>query len=231
MLPVRKGEKVDELVKSIKNSTYPHIEIIVVDEGFERSIQRNYGMARAKGEFILFLDSDQYPHPNLIADCRRLMFHYDAIYIPEVIITKGFFGYLRNWERKFYLATPIDIVKFIRNKDLVWFDPLQRGPEDSDFDRRIKGVRTISQYPLYHNDNVSMIDYFKKKIYYSQSMVRYAQRHKGDKVLNFWWRCFGVFFEEGKWRIAIRRPDLLILVWLMLFVRGIIYAYIISSKR
>jgi len=221
--PTRKGEDIKELIKSVKNSLYPHIEIVVIDEGMERAIQRNFGMAKANGEFIMILDSDQYPHPMLISECRSLMYSYDALYIPEVIITKGLFAYIRNWERSFYNSTPIDVVRFIRNDKLQWFDPLQKGTEDSDWDRRIVGKRGITSYPLFHNDRVSMVSYFRKKAYYAKSMVRYAQKHKDDKVLDWKWRCFGVFLEQGKWKRFIRRPDLALAVLFIIFIRGLIY--------
>jgi glycosyltransferase involved in cell wall biosynthesis len=219
----RHKEDLSVLLESIRTQTYPHIEVIVVDEGKERSAQRNIGIDRATGEYLLFADADWKLTPMLISDCRRLMFYCDALYIPEIIATKGFFGYLRNWERQFYTATPVDVVRFVRRKDCPRFDETMSGPEDSDWDKEVKGFRGTTSVPYYHHDNVSMINYFKKKAYYSKSMVRYAQKHSDDKVLNWKWRCFGVFFEQGKWKRVLRRPDLMILVWLVIFIRGLIY--------
>jgi glycosyltransferase involved in cell wall biosynthesis len=223
ILPIRKGEDISELIKSIKTSSYPHIEIIMVDEGFERSKQRNIGITRAAGEFLLIVDSDWILHPFLIAECRSLMYTHDAVYIPEIIITKGLFAYIRNWERQFYTATPIDVVRFLRHKDCPEFDETLHGPEDSSWDREIKGKRVISKTPYYHNDNVSMIKWFCKKAYYCKSMKHFSEKHPGDKTLDWKWRCIMVFLEHGKWKRFIKRPDLALAVLAMIFVRGIIY--------
>jgi glycosyltransferase involved in cell wall biosynthesis len=223
IIPKRKDEDISKLIKSIKNSLYPHIEIIVVDEGLERSAQRNIGIERAKGEFLLFVDSDWILKPWLIAVCVSMMYKFDAIYIPEVIKTKGLFAYIRNWERQFYTATPIDCVRFVRREGCPRFDETMSGPEDADWDRRVLGRRGVCLVSYYHYDNVSMIKWFCKKAYYSKSMAKYAQKNKNDKVLDWKWRCWGIFTEQGKWREFIKRPDLALAVLTMIFIRGIIY--------
>ena len=224
IIPIRRGENITKLLDYIHKSYYKDYEIIVVDEGLERSRQRNIGINRAKGEYILILDSDQYPSKLLLGECVELMKQdWDALYIPELIITDGWFAQIRNWERQFYNGTPIDCVRFVRNNYCPYFDETMSGPEDSDWDRRVRGDRTITENRFYHNDNVGLVDYFKKKAYYSESMERFEFKNPNDKVLNFWWRCFGVFFEEGKWRRVLKAPHLFICVMLIIFIRGIIY--------
>jgi len=209
--------------ESARNSTYKNIEIIIINEGKKRSEQRNIGINKAKGNFIFYLDSDHIISHKLIEECVELMQEYDALYIPEIITTKGWFAKIRNWERSFYNSTPIDCVRFIKSEYCPKFNLELDGPEDSDWDRRIKGIKTTSDNPLYHYDNINVIDFFRKKAYYSKSMKRFAERNPDDKILNFWWRCFGVFFENGKWKRVIKRPDLMIVVWFLIFIRGVIY--------
>lgn len=226
IIPIRRGENTDNIIASILSSDFKDYEIIVVDEGLERSRQRNIGIDRAKGEYLLILDSDQRVSSFLIGECvRKINCGIDAIYIQEIIKTKGLFAYIRNWERQFYTATPIDVVRFVRRENCPKFDEAMVGPEDSDWDRQIEGIRSISIAPLYHYDNVGVIDFFYKKAYYCKSMKRFAERNPDDKILNFWWRCFGVFVEQGKWKRFLSRPDLAIAVLTLIFVRGVIYLW------
>jgi len=222
----RHGEDLTQVLEAINNSTYGNIEVIVVDEGLERSAQRNIGITRAKGKFLLILDSDQVISPDLIKECvDKMNCGIGGMYIPEIIKTKGFFAYIRNWERQFYNATPIDVVRFVRAKGCPLFDLELSGPEDSAWDRQVKGLRLTSKNPLYHYDNIGMIKYFQKKAYYSKSMKRFAELYPNDKCLDWKWRCFGVFFEQGKWKRFLSRPDLAIAVLAIIFIRGIIYLW------
>ena len=65
IIPTHKDAQIENCVACIKQSTYKNIEIIVVDEGKERSAQRNIGMDRAKGDYYLILDSDQMVEPKV----------------------------------------------------------------------------------------------------------------------------------------------------------------------
>jgi len=222
----RHREDLAQVLEAIHNSTYKNIEIIVVDEGKERSTQRNIGIKRATGRYLFILDSDQVISSRLIEECvEKMEFGIGGMYIPEIIKTKGIFAYIRNWERQFYKGSPIDCVRFVRAKDCPLFDESMSGPEDSDWDRQIKGIKVVAKNPLYHYDNIGIIKYFKKKAYYSKSMARFTELYPNDKVLNWKWRCFGVFFENGKWKKFLLRPDLAIAVLILIFVRGVIYKW------
>ena len=225
IIPKKRDEDISGLINSIIFSTYKDYEIIVVDEGLERSAQRNIGISRAKGEYLLILDSDQHPSPELIAECVHSMNWVDALYIPETITTKGWFAKLRNWERQFYDGTSIDCVRFVRAKDCPPFDETMSGPEDSDWDRRVGGRRGVTRSRLYHQDNVGIVQYFKKKAYYAKSMGKFSYKNPDDEVTNFWWRCFGVFFENGKWRGVVTAPHMFLAVMVLIFIRGVIYLW------
>jgi len=223
IVPIRRGETITGLAWQLSASTYENIELIVVDEGLERSVQRNMGIDSANGEYLLILDSDQWVTIYLIEECVKLMEKYDALYIPEVLRTRSMFDVVRNWERQFYTGTPVDCVRFVRADRCPKFDETMSGPEDSDWDRRVYGRRGITKNVVEHVERVSMLGYFKKKAYYAESMKRFEEKHPKDKVTNFWWRCFGVFFEKGKWKRVIRAPHMFLAVMIILFVRGVIY--------
>lgn len=226
---VVKGSRMDRALMSVALSTYKNIEIICVDENKERSVQRNTGLACARGEYVCYLDDDQYISRELIEECVDLMESgYDALYIPEIIVTNNWFGRLRNWERKFYTGTAVDCVRFFRAEGVPRFDTTMSGPEDADFDHKVKGHREVTHNVLYHDDDVGVIKYLKKKAYYCKSMETYRRRWPQDKVLSFWYRCFGVFTENGKWKWLIQKPHFTFMLMVIIFLRGVLY---ICRKR
>lgn len=225
---VRNDPNVVECLSHIKWSQkfYKNLEILVVDEGLERSAQRNIGIARATGEYLLILDSDMMITPKLIAECVHLMRRDPsrvALYIPERIVTKGWFGRLRDWERQFYNGSLVDVVRFVRAEGCPLFDEDLHGVEDSDWERRMPGNKATTDNHFNHHDKCSLWKYLKKKLYYAQCLSAYKKKNPDDKLLTFRYRCFKVFIENGKWKRLLKRPDLSFQVAFLLLARGIIY--------
>jgi len=223
IIPTHKDAQIENCVACIKQSTYKNIEIIVVDEGKERSAQRNIGMDRAKGDYYLILDSDQMVEPKVIEQCMALAEKCISIYIPERTFGTGLFNRLRDWERQFYICTPVDVVRFVEAKHCPRFDETMSGPEDSDWDRRIQGRRGITAACIWHYDGANLWRYLKKKVYYAKSMQRFKEKWPNDKVTKLWYRCFWIFIEKGKWKRLIAKPHYAVLLFMLIFTRGIIY--------
>ena len=209
----------------LKASLPKDVEFIEINQGLERSAQRNIGIEKSTGKYLLILDSDQSISPGLVRECEHLMSAgFSSVYIPEIIVVKSFFGRIRKFEREFYTGTAVDVPRFVRKDCCPKFDLRLSGPEDADWGNRIKGLRAISQNPLYHHDDIGFWAYCQKKAYYTQSMRKYAELWPDDKCLKLWYRCFWVFVEDGKWRKLIRHPVLMLGIIFLLIVRGIIYA-------
>src|SRR5687768_16358333 len=81
---------IERHLRSIKAQSYPNCEAIVVDDGSidntvalakkytskvfprkhaERSVQRNFGASKAKGQYVVFLDADMELTPHVIKSC------------------------------------------------------------------------------------------------------------------------------------------------------------------
>ncbi|HGJ66022.1 TPA: glycosyltransferase [bacterium] len=252
-------KNIENCILSIKNQTYPNIELIIVDnfstdrtveiakkytenifsKGNERSVQRNHGAKVARGKYLIYLDADMILSPNVIQQCvtKSEFGLIDAIYIPERIIGQGLWIKIRDFERSFYTGTVVDAVRFVR-KELFFqvggFDENLVGPEDWDFDRKVRSISrpAVIVAPIYHNEGrFNLTRYLKKKVYYADGIRKYAQKW-GDadleiaKQIGFGYRFFGIFIENGKWKRLLRYP---LFTFGLYFLRlGVAIAYLLN---
>jgi glycosyltransferase involved in cell wall biosynthesis len=232
-----------EIVVVDNNSTDGTREIVrkytgkVFNWGPERSAQRNFGVRESKGEYFLHLDADMSLSRDVVAECvEKVMADRDliALYIPEKIIGRGFWGKVRNFERSFYDRTAIDGVRFIK-KDVFekvgGFDENLYACEDWDLNKRLKklGKFGITRSVLYHNESeFNLKKYLAKKKYYSRNVNVYIKKWgKNDpdvkKQFGFYYRFFKVFVEDSKWKRLIRHPFLMAGIYFLRFLVGLRY--------
>lgn len=250
---------IEKCLDSVLAQTYPreNLEIIVVDNhstdrtkkiaeryankffnhGPERSSQKNFGVREAKGGYFLHLDADMRLSAQVVAECVEEVSEKKeiiALYIPEKIIGRGFWGKIRGFERSFYEGTAIDAVRFIRREKFLeagGFDERLYAAEDWDLDKRLKkiGKFGIIKNPLFHDESgFSLKKYLAKKKYYSENIDAYISKWgKSDpdikKQFGFWYRYFGVFVEKGKWKKMLRHPVLAAGVYSLRFLVGVRY--------
>lgn len=243
-------------LKSIKQQDYPgdEIEIIVVDnsssdrtkeiagkytnkvfnKGPERSAQRNFGVEKSKGEYIIYLDADMIPSERVIAECVgavRRDKDLVALYISEIIMGERFWSKVRRFERSFYDGTVIDCVRFIRKDKFVeagGFDLSMTGPEDWDLDKKLRDIGRVGlvKEPIYHNEaEFNFKSYLSKKSYYINSFDNYVEKWGKDdpdvkRQLGFYYRFVGVFVENGKWKKIICHPVLVLGMYCLRFLVG-----------
>jgi len=283
-------KNIADCLRSIKFQSYSadRTEIIVVDnnsedgtkqiakkygarvfnKGPERSAQRNLGINKSKGKYIMYLDADMILSSSVIERSVERLEKGDAValYIPEVVLGNSYWNKARRFERSFYDGTAIDCVRFI-TKDVFeqvgGFDLSLTGPEDWDFDKKIRGkgkVEVLDAYDfkeindklaefagggtsnlvktlaglspkavVYHNEaKFNVKKYFEKKQYYSKSFSSYINKwgkNEPDikKQFGFWYRYFGVFIEDGKWKKLLEFPHLVLGMFSLRFLVGISY--------
>lgn len=252
------SDNISNCLESVIQQNYPKekMEIIVVDNssldrtieiakrytdkvytfGPNRSAQLNFGANIAKGKYVLLPDADMILSKGVIEECvdKCEGEGFIALYIPERIIGRGFLGKIRDFERSFYNMTCIDAVRFIKKdkfSEIGGFEESITGPEDWDFDRRIKemGKVNIIDTPLYHNEGrFNLREYLKKKRNYSKKFNNYIKKWgRNDplirKQFGLFYRYFGVFIEQGKWKKLLRHPLLFIQVFLLKILVGIVF--------
>ncbi len=250
-------QNIGACLASLLQQSMPPLEMIVVDKfsedktttiaqefgakvfqlGPERSAQRNYGVEKAQGKYILYLDADMRLSPKVIEECVNRC-EADAevtgVYIPEIIVGKGFWVKVRRFERSFYNGTVIDAVRFVPKtafQKVGGFDLLFTGPEDWDFDKKIRGLgkTLVAEANLEHDEgNFDFQHYFGKKSYYSKGFDLYTEKWgKNDpdilKQLSLWYRFIGVFTEQGKFIKLLGHPILTLGMYYLRFRVGLLY--------
>jgi glycosyltransferase involved in cell wall biosynthesis len=208
IIPTKNSAETIELcLKSIKDQTYPAIEIIVVDnysddgtadiarkyarvfqKGPERSTQRNHGVENANGKYVVIIDSDMELTPNVIKECVQEISKQDvaAVIIPEISVGEGFWTNCKALERSCYIGD--DTIEAARVFDKKIFqrmggydEDIAGGGEDWDLPQRVKkaGYVTgrIESLIKHHEGRLSLTRTMKKKYYYAKTIRKYIKKH------------------------------------------------------
>lgn len=248
------AETLEACLKSIQAQTYKTFELIVVDNnssdatrdvarqytsnlfiaGPERSAQRNRAAERAKGELLVFIDSDMQLKPKVLEQAVELFQDSQNIVsavIPEETIGKGYWAAVRWFERSFYVGVDwIEAARIFRtktfNKAGGYNEDLISG-EDWDLAQRVAEhgkTGRITTKVLHDENNLRLVTHLKKKYYYSQHLAAYSGEH--EQVSG---KQFGLISRMrlflAKPLQLLKRPDLAIGLFLMKFLEFVVYLY------
>jgi glycosyltransferase involved in cell wall biosynthesis len=202
------GKNIDALLKSINDQTYKNIEIIVVDNnssdktkeiaqkytknvfnvGPERSAQRNFGVEKSKGDYLLILDADMVLGKKVIEECIEEISkdsELKALVIPEKSFGEGIWSKTKAFERSFYLGDKdIEAARFFSKKvfnELGGFDLDLTGPEDWDLSQRVSNkykLGRIQEFILHNEGRHTLFGLMKKKFYYAKKANQYLKKQK-----------------------------------------------------
>ena len=233
-------KNIETLLKSCTEQTYKNLEIIVVDSarttdktvelskkytekvftfGNERSPQRNYGVKKANGDYVLILDADMALDKKVIEECVKVAAttNADALIVPEKSYGQNFWAKARALERNCYIGDEtIEAARFFKKsvyQDLGGFNPKMISGEDWDLTVRArkKNYKISRIHKNYINHNEGHLTYFgtlKKKMYYANKADEYVSQNVGGlkDILNYLFRP--AYFRN--WRKLIRKPILTI---------------------
>lgn len=158
----------------------------VFTKGDERSKQRNWGLSKTSGEFVLFIDADMELQPGVISQIvEKFTKNQDvvAIVIDEMSYGKNYLAKIKLLEKE--LTTGINLIeaaRAFRKKSLVqiggWDEQLIAG-EDWDLTQRIKNLGKIDRISakIIHHENQSIVADLKKKYYYAQNIQEYQKKY------------------------------------------------------
>lgn len=225
------------LLESITKQTYKTIETIVVDnaskdrtvlfakqfktlvwnKGPERSDQRNFGMEKAKGDYVLFLDADMILTPSVVKECIATIHELNALVIPERSIGNGFWTRCKILERMCYEGVDwIESARFFQKRIVLQmggYNTKLTGPEDFELPQRIKFkygsgcIGRIKSYILHDEGKISLAKLLAKKYYYGRKMRQYRAISESKsyfaKQANPLYR-FALFFR--RWDLFVKDP-------------------------
>ncbi|MEK7572820.1 MAG: glycosyltransferase family A protein [Patescibacteria group bacterium] len=236
-------------LKSIKNQTYKNIEIIVVDNNstdetkeiankyrakiydyspkvkkgtFDAPHKRNYGVKKAKGEFVYYLDADMELSKNVVEEALSLCkTGCAAVIAPEESFGKGVWASAKNLERQCYWGDDsVEAPRFFKKS--IWKrvggldKSLGGGGDDWDLYQKLlingyKVARTKSV--VGHNEgNLKLTKLIKKRFMYGKDSLKYISKRPKEGLISY----FPVRRAYIKnWRLFASRPKDTILFIIM----------------
>jgi glycosyltransferase involved in cell wall biosynthesis len=203
----------DACLSSIIDQDYPNLELVVVDnnsldqtksiakkytkhvynKGPERCAQRNYGVAKANGDYLMIIDSDMELDTKVVSDCVSQVTanpKYKAIVIPEESFGDGFWARCKRLERSFYVGVSwMEAARFFHAatyKKLGGYNEQLVSGEDWDLSQRFGEISPIGRIQSFirHNEGrLRLSRTLQKKYYYSQKFAEYIDANKEATVI------------------------------------------------
>lgn len=258
------GAFLENTLKSIKHQSYRAIETIVVDNKstdqtipltktyhatlmtyrpkvhagiFDAPHKRNYGMARANGEYVYWLDADMELPKGLIAEAVALAKKgFDGVILPEDSFGVGIWASAKQLERRCYWGDlTVESPRFFTKKSwdaIGGFDlSLGAGGDDIDLTQKLleKGysIGRTKRIVRHNEGNLSVVKLFKKRFMYGREMVRYFKKRPGSWIASYN-PIKPSYFRN--WKLFVARPvDAVALVIMRIFeyaggFAGLIYS-------
>jgi glycosyltransferase involved in cell wall biosynthesis len=227
----------DKCLSSLIKQKYERIEIIVVDDGSTdgtvetaekyscrvvknprrgRAEAKNEGIKHSHGDYLLFIDSDMEPTPNVISECVSLAEkdkHVGGVIIPERSVGKSFWVKVRDFERSFYAGTVVESARFFPanlakevggfEEGLVFYEE-STPPYKIQREKRVVFQR-VKSVILHHEEDFSLVIWLRKKFYYGQTVRlhkhKYSDYSKLQTSVGF---RYAIFVKN--WRRFLKRP-------------------------
>ena len=207
IVPTKNSEAtIGKCLESVKNQTYPNIEIIVVDcfskdrtrkiaadhkarifdNRAKRSEARNIGAEKARGDLVVFVDSDMELDSSVVVKCvKKIREKHDGVIIPEISVGQGFLAKCKALEKSCYIDDDsIEAARFfVKNafESVGGYDCELEAGEDWDISQRIKNagfkVGRVRASLKHHEGQLRLWETMKKKYRYGKTIQKYKRKH------------------------------------------------------
>jgi glycosyltransferase involved in cell wall biosynthesis len=210
VVPVKDSIRtIEACLRSIRAQTYGRLELIVIDNfssdgtwevceelahhaeqaGPERSAQRNLGIERANGDWVLWIDADMELPPTIVerAVHAALDEGADGVFVPEVTVGDGYWTACRALERsccveEIWVQSP-RLVRTDYLRETGGFLESLSGTEDAELrTRMIADGRPLAWIPdlIVHDEGEMSLGFiWSKRYYYGRGLKKYRAEHPG----------------------------------------------------
>lgn len=210
VIPVKDSIRtIDACLRSILAQTWEPLELVVIDNfstdgtweiveelahhaeqaGPERSAQRNLGIERASGSWIVWIDADMELPPTIVERAMEVAIDEgaDGVFVPEVTVGDGYWTACRALERSCCVEEIL-----VQSPRLVRRDYLRStggfleslsGTEDAELRTRMisDGCRLawIPDLIVHDEGAMSLRFIWSKRYYYGRGLKKYRAQHPG----------------------------------------------------
>lgn len=229
----------ERCIESLLKQTYSEIEILIIDDGStdgsseicDKYLQyskvkvyhkinggvssaRNYGLARAKGKWIFFVDSDDYVLENFV-EYLKIEGKEDFVQGGCRVLDQSFpeiMSYKQIYEdfAKFWFHAPIGFVwsncykKDIIDKFSLKFDEDIAIGEDTRFNveylKHIKSIKRKQQLPYHHLDipNSAVHKFYRNRLEIQKNECQLIEQycHNRESIMRLRWYFWHITLEH-----------------------------------
>ena len=242
VIPTKNSARfLDACLASIAKQSYAPVETIVVDgqstDGtieladkwgvkvvqydpkvkagfFDAPFRRNYGVEKAKGKFVYYVDADMELSESVVQEAveRCMSENYDAVIIPEDSFGDGVWAQAKNLERRCYWGDDtVEAPRFVRRD--VWLklggldSSLGGGGDDWDFYEKLREngyrVARVKSLVMHNEGNLSLKRLMRKRFMYGRDSIRYISKRPTTGVKSY----FPIRMAYIRnWRLFVDRP-------------------------
>ena len=210
IIPTYNSEKtIGRCLNSITKQTYENIEVLIIDNYSKdrtldiakkfkariyllksgRAKAKNFGTKKARGKYVLYLDSDMELEPEVVEECVYLAekdSKIAGIIIPEETIGSSFWAKVRNYERKFYAGTLVESPRFFRrnlvlnvggfDEDIIFYEEATLPIKIEKLGYNVRA--RISSKIKHIEEHFNLRQWIIKKLFYAKTLRKYRERYR-----------------------------------------------------
>lgn len=198
---------IERCLRSIREQIWPAVELVVVDNfskdgtwsiaqeyadvaiqaGPERSAQRNLGIERSTGDWVMWIDGDMVLPASILERAMEAARNADGVFIPEITVGAGYWTRCRALERSCcteeLLVQSPRLVRRSYMLETGGFVTSLSGTEDAELrTRMLEDGCTLKWIPdlIVHDEGrMTLGGVLSKRYYYGRGLASYKNDHPG----------------------------------------------------